>query len=131
MQESYTGGYCEERGHSGLKHPVMGNAIVCQTLTCLEREISCVQPTIPTGLKRTGSESDSDEGEASVLLQPEEFSGAAVSMLPPGEGAESVFNETPMIGTTTSRVGNHTELKECRYLTSPRPSAPGKYEHSK
>ena len=87
MQESYTGGYCEERGHSGLKHPVMGNAIVCQTLTCLEREISCVQPTIPTGLKRTGSESDSDEGEASVLLQPEEFSGAAVSMLPPGEGA--------------------------------------------
>ena len=47
-----------------------------------------------------------------MLLQPEEFSGAAVSMLPPGEGAESVFNETPMIGTTTSRVGNHTQLKE-------------------
>jgi len=96
-----------------LKHPVVGNAIVRQTLTCLEREISCAQPTIPTGLKKhTGSESDSDEGEASVLLQPEEFSGAAVSMLPPGEGAESVFNETPMIGTTTSRVGNHTVLKE-------------------
>jgi len=33
-------------------------------------------------------------------------------MLPPGEGAESVFNETAMIGTTTSRVGNHTKKKE-------------------
>ena len=96
-----------------LKHPLVGNEIVRQTLTCLEREIACAQPTIPNGLKKhTGSGSDSDEDEASVLLQPEEFSGAAVSMLPPGEGAESVFNEPPMIGTTTSRVGNHTVLKE-------------------
>ena len=98
-----------------LMHPEKGNAIVRQTLTCLEREIACSQPTIPSGLKRTGCESDSDdddEGEPSVLLHPQEFSGAAVSMLPPGEGAESVFNETAMIGTTTSRVGNHTKKKE-------------------
>ena len=89
-----------------LMHPEKGNDIVRQTLTCLEREIACSQPTIPSGLKRTGCESDSDdddEGEPSVLLHPQEFSGAAVSMLPPGEGAESVFNETAMIGTTTSR----------------------------
>ena len=98
-----------------LMHPEKGNDIVRQTLTCLEREIACSQPTIPSGLKRTGCESDSDdddEGEPSVLLHPQEFSGAAVSMLPPGEGAESVFNETAMIGTTTSRVGNHTKEKE-------------------
>eukprot|EP00964_Phaeocystis_antarctica_P031356 scaffold17747_cov92-Phaeocystis_antarctica.AAC.3 len=133
IKENVTGDErSQQKALRRLQHPVVGSAIVRQTLTCLEREMSCAQPTIPTGLKKhTGSESDSDEGEASVLLQPEEFSGAAVSMLPPGEGAESVFNETPMIGTTTSRVGNHTELKECRYLTSPRPSAPGKYEHSK
>ena len=31
-----------------------------------------------------GSESDSDVGEDSTLLQPQEFTGAAVSMLPPG-----------------------------------------------
>ena len=98
-----------------LMHPEKGNAIVRQTLTCLEREIACSQPTIPSGLKRTGCETDSDdddEGEPSVLLHPQEFSGAAVSMLPPGEGAESVFNEPAIIGTTTSRVGNHTKEME-------------------
>ena len=42
-------------------HPLVGNEIVRQTLTCLEREIPCAQPTIPTGLKKhTGSGSDSD-----------------------------------------------------------------------
>ena len=66
-------------------------------------------------MKRTGCETDSDdddEGEPSVLLHPQEFSGAAVSMLPPGEGAESVFNEPAIIGTTTSRMGNHTKEME-------------------
>ena len=90
-----------------LVHPEKGNAIVRQTLTCLEREIACSQPTIPSGLKRTGGESDSDDddqGEPSVLLHPQELSGAAVSMLPLGEGAESVFNETAVIGTTTRGV---------------------------
>jgi len=114
IKENVTGDErSQQKALRRLKHPLVGNEIVRQTLTCLEREIACAQPTIPTGLKKhTGSGSDSDEDEASVLLQPEEFSGAAVSMLPPGEGAESVFNEPPMIGTTTSRVGNHTVLKE-------------------
>ena len=64
-----------------LMHPEKGNAIVRQTLTCLEREIACSQPTIPSGLKRTGCETDSDnddEGEPSVLLHPQEFSGADI-----------------------------------------------------
>merc|ERR1719272_1580707 len=61
-----------------VKHPLVGNEIVRQTLTCLEREIACAQPTIPNGLKKhTGSGSDSDEDEVSVLLQPEASSSSA------------------------------------------------------
>ena len=81
IKENVTGDErSQQKALRRLKHPLVGNEIVRQTLTCLEREISCAQPTIPTGLKKhTGSGSDSDEDEASVLLQPEEFSGVPLS----------------------------------------------------
>ena len=75
-------------------------------------ELANVVAEDPIGTAVVLDSDDDDEGEPSVLLHPQEFSGAAVSMLPPGEGAESVFNEPAIIGTTTSRVGNHTKEME-------------------
>lgn len=104
-----------------LMDPVLGNDIVRQTLTCLERELSS-QPTIPTAFKPAGSDSESDVGDPSVLLHRDEFTGAAVSMLPPGEGAESVFDAPAIIGTTISREDNSIQLKEAE-PTSPQATA--------
>ena len=57
IKENVTGDErSQQKALRRLKHPLVGNEIVRQTLTCLEREMSCAQPTIPTGLKKhTGS----------------------------------------------------------------------------
>ena len=56
-------------------HPLSGNKLVRDTLTCYEREVGSAQPTVAAGLQRSGSgsDSDSDDGEASTLLQAPEF----------------------------------------------------------
>ena len=63
-----------------LMHPLSGNKLVRDTLTCYEREVGSAQPTVAAGLQRSGSGSDSDsvEEEASTVLQPQEFTGAAL-----------------------------------------------------
>ena len=95
-----------------LMDPVKGNKIVQHTLTCLEREITSSQPTIPSNSTHPGSESDSDVGEDSILLEPQVFTGAAVSMLPPGEGAEAIFDEVPVIGSMISHESHEEQLQE-------------------
>ena len=97
-----------------LMHPLSGNKLVRDTLTCYEREVGSAQPTVAAGLQRSGSgsDSDSDEGEASTLLQVPEFTGAAVSMLPPGDAANGIIHRAAIIGSTVSRNDHHTELHE-------------------
>lgn len=95
-----------------LMHPLSGNKLVRDTLTCYEREVGSAQPTVAAGLQRSGSgsDSDSDEEEASTVLQPQEFTGAAVSMLPPGDAANGIIHRAAVIGSTVSREDHHTEL---------------------
>ena len=81
----------QQKALQRLMGPVNGNQVVQNTPTCLE--ISS-QRTIPSNSTHPGSESDSDVGEDSTLLHPQEFTGAAVSMLPPGEGAEAHFRRS-------------------------------------
>ena len=83
-----------------------------KTLTCLEREITSYQPTIPSSSTHPGSESDEDVGNCATLLNPPEFTGAAVSMLPPGEGSEAIFDKIPLIGSTVSRENHEESLQE-------------------
>lgn len=88
-----------------LIDPVNGNPIVQKTLACLLREVDGAQPTIP---EKESSEDEADEEAQphTVLLEPEEFVGAAVSMLPPGEAASSVaVRQDASIGDRQSRRG--------------------------
>ena len=77
-----------------MTHPVKFNQVVQKTLTCLELEIASSQPTIPSGSTHPGSDSDEDVRNNATMLNPSEFIGAAVSMLPPGEGSGAIFEGT-------------------------------------
>ena len=44
---------------AALMHPLSGNKLVRDTLTCYEREVGSAQPTVAAGLQRSGSGSDS------------------------------------------------------------------------
>ena len=95
-----------------MTHPVKFNQVVQKTLTCLEREITSSQPTIPSGSTHPDSDSDEDVGNNATMLNPSEFVGAAVSMLPPGEGSEAIFDGIPVIGSTVSRDNHEESLQE-------------------
>ena len=59
-----------------MTHPVKFNQVVQRTLTCLEREITSSQPTIPSGSTHPDSDSDEDVGNNATMLNPSEFVGA-------------------------------------------------------
>ena len=83
-----------------------------KTLTCLELEIASSQPTIPSGSTHPGSDSDEDVRNNATMLNPSEFIGAAVSMLPPGEGSEAIFEGIPLVGSTVLRDTHEESLQE-------------------
>lgn len=111
----------QQRALQRLMDPVKGNLLVQLTLTCLEREIASSQPTIPSCSTHPDSESDDDVGDGATLLNPPEFTGAAVSMLPPGDEAEAIIDDVPVIGSTISRLNNEESLHEAE-TTSANPT---------
>ena len=111
----------QQKALQRLMDPVKGNLLVQLTLTCLEREITSSQPTIPSCSTHPGSESDDDVGDGATLLNPPEFTGAAVSMLPPGDEAEAIMDDVPVIGSTISRSNNKESLHEAE-TTSANPT---------
>ena len=111
----------QQRALQRLMDPVKGNLLVQLTLTCLEREIASSQPTIPSCSTHPDSESDDDVVDGATLLNPPEFTGAAVSMLPPGDEAEAIIDDVPVIGSTISRLNNEESLHEAE-TTSANPT---------
>jgi len=111
----------QQKALQRLMDPVKGNLLVQLTLTCLEREIASSQPTIPSCSTHPDSESDDDVVDGATLLNPPEFTGAAVSMLPPGDEAEAIIDDVPVIGSTISRLNNEESLHEAE-TTSANPT---------
>ena len=87
-----------------LLDPIHGNSLVRSTLTCMEAELGGAMPTIPEGADDSSSyDSDGDSADGGHLLNGQQFVGAAVSMLPPGE-LTSVQASTPAtVGSTQAR----------------------------
>ena len=102
----------QQKALRNLMLPVKGNVLVRETLTCLEQEIASSQPTMASSSTHPGSDSDEDADESTTLLNPPEFTGAAVSMLPPGDGSEAIFEEVPIIGSTVSRAGHDETMTQ-------------------
>ena len=92
-----------------MNHPVKFNQVVQKTLTCLE--ITSSQPTIPSGSTHPGSDSDEDVGSNATMLNPSEFIGAAVSMLPPGEGSEAIFEGAARVQSSEFSAFNCSPCK--------------------
>ena len=102
----------QQKALRNLMLPVKGNVLVRETLTCLEQEIASSQPTMTSSSTHPGSDSDEDADESTTLLNPPEFTGAAVSMLPPGDGSEAIFEDVPIIGSTVSRAGHNETMRQ-------------------
>ena len=94
-----------------LMDPIHGNPLVRRTLTCLERECGGTQPTIPEACNVSSTDDDSEDEERSTLMRHQQFVGAAVSMLPPGEASTAVTSTTPTIG---SKVARRSGSKKCQ-----------------
>eukprot|EP00964_Phaeocystis_antarctica_P092004 scaffold59066_cov93-Phaeocystis_antarctica.AAC.1 len=88
-----------------LLDPIHGNILVRSTLTCLEREIDGAMPTICEGSDDGGSEDERDGDGSQIraqLLHGQTFTGAATSMLPPGETPAAVDNADPTVALWAS-----------------------------
>ena len=103
------------------------NPIVRKTLTCLERELTGAQATMPEGA--AGDESDSEDsdsdaseaggrrgnmrrarGRATRLDDPPAFAGVAVSSFPlDGAAYHEGINQNATIGDNRRRDGRHVE----------------------
>ena len=106
-----------------LLDPIHGNSLVRSTLTCLEREIDGAMPTICEGSDDGGSEDERDGDGSQIraqLLHGQTFTGAATSMLPPGETPAAVDNADPTVGVTHKRRGGGAARRQRAEGTSGR-----------
>ena len=107
----------QKRRQDALKRlldPVVGNSLVRNTLTCLEREVDGAFPTIAEADDDSGCEDGSmDDGRQmrAQMLRGSTFAGAATSMLSPGETTAAVHAASPTVGVTHLRRGNATHLQ--------------------
>ena len=106
-----------------LLDPIHGNSLVRSTLTCLEREIDGAMPTICEDSDDGGSEDERDGDGSQIraqLLHGQTFTGAATSMLPPGETPAAVDNADPTVGVTHKRRGGGAARRQRAEGTSGR-----------